>query len=158
MSQLASQPAPGVAIRPPREPALRAGSLAWFGRHEVRLLWREWVSLWTAGKRSREGLLAVGAVVLLGIIHLFAHVIISSITEAGVTVDKTTLVVVSSSAFLSFSMMVSQVMESVTRAFYARADLDLILSSPTSARRVFTVRMIAIAVATAGLCENRYSG
>ncbi len=151
MSQLATQPAPRVAIARSFGMTARAGSLAWFGRHEVRLLWREWVSLWTAGKRSREGLLAVGAVVLLGIIHLFAHVIISSLTADGLVLDKTTLVVVSSSAFLSFSMMVSQVMESVTRAFYARADLDLILSSPTSARRVFTVRMIAIAVSTAAL-------
>jgi ABC-2 type transport system permease protein len=33
----------------------------------------------------------------------------------------------------------------VTRAFYARADLDLILSSPVAARRLFAVRTGAIA-------------
>ena len=37
--------------------------------------------------------------------------------------------------------MVSQALESVTRAFYARSDLDLILSSPVAARKVFAVRM-----------------
>ena len=42
---------------------------------------------------------------------------------------------------LSWSLMLSQAMESVTRAFYARSDLDLILSSPVSARRVFAVRI-----------------
>jgi ABC-2 type transport system permease protein len=38
-------------------------------------------------------------------------------------------------------------MESVTRAFYARSDLDLILTSPVSARKVFAVRMVRIAAA-----------
>jgi ABC-2 type transport system permease protein len=42
-------------------------------------------------------------------------------------------------------------MESVTRAFYTRQDLDLILSSPASARRVFAVRMAAIALAATAL-------
>ena len=36
--------------------------------------------------------------------------------------------------------MLSQAMESVTRAFYSRSDLDLILSSPASARRLFAVQ------------------
>ena len=44
--------------------------------------------------------------------------------------------------------MLSQAMESVTRAFYARSDLDLILSSPASARKVFAVRMGRIAAAS----------
>ena len=37
-------------------------------------------------------------------------------------------------------------MESVTRAFYARSDLDLILSSPAAARKVFAVRIAAMAL------------
>ncbi len=44
--------------------------------------------------------------------------------------------------------MMSQAMEQVTRAFYARSDLDLILSSPTASRRVFAVRIGAMAVST----------
>jgi ABC-2 type transport system permease protein len=42
--------------------------------------------------------------------------------------------------------MVSQAMESVTRAFYARSDLDLILTSPAAARKVFSVRIAAMAL------------
>ena len=42
--------------------------------------------------------------------------------------------------------MLSQAMESVTRAFYARSDLDLILSSPAAARKVFAVRIAAMAL------------
>ncbi len=43
-------------------------------------------------------------------------------------------------------MMLSQAMESVTRAFYARGDLDLILTSPATASRLFAVRIVAMAV------------
>ena len=60
--------------------------------------------------------------------------------------DKPTLVVVTGSALLAWSLMLSQAMESVTRAFYARADLDLILSSPVAARRVFAVRIATMAL------------
>src|SRR5204863_8024732 len=47
---------------------------------------------------------------------------------------------------LSWSLLISQAMESVTRAFYARSDLDLILSSPVAARKVFAVRIGAMAL------------
>jgi ABC-2 type transport system permease protein len=42
-------------------------------------------------------------------------------------------------------------MERVTRAFYGRADLDLILSSPLAAWRLFAVRIGAIAVTIAAM-------
>jgi ABC-2 type transport system permease protein len=42
-------------------------------------------------------------------------------------------------------------MESVTRAFYSRSDLDLILSSPIVARRLFSVRIAAIALSAMGM-------
>jgi len=53
---------------------------------------------------------------------------------------------VSGSALVSLSMMVSQSLESVTRAFYARADLDLILTSPAPSSRIFTIRICAVAL------------
>ncbi len=55
---------------------------------------------------------------------------------------------VSGSLLLAFSLMLSQAMEQVTRAFYARSDLDLILSSPVAARGVFAVRIAALAIST----------
>jgi len=123
-------------------------TLIWFARHETRLLWRRWISMMTAGKRSREPILAVVAVVFAGLMHLFAYFLIAPVAKAGISPDKTTLVTLTGVAFLSCSLMLSQAMESVTRAFYGRADLDLILSSPVSARRVFAVRMMAIALST----------
>ena len=46
---------------------------------------------------------------------------------------------------LAFALMISQAMESVTRAFYTRSDLELILSSPASARRIFSLRIVIMA-------------
>ena len=45
--------------------------------------------------------------------------------------------------------MVSQAMESMTRAFYARSDLDLILASPVAAHKVFAVRIATVALSVA---------
>src|SRR5229473_2447162 len=56
-------------------------------------------------------------------------------------------VAITGSALLSWSLMLSQAMESVTRAFYSRSDLDLILSSPASAQKLFAVRIGTIALA-----------
>ena len=58
------------------------------------------------------------------------------------------MVAVTASVLLAFSLMLSQAMEQVTRAFYARADLELILSSPVDVRRVFAVRIAALGVST----------
>jgi ABC-2 type transport system permease protein len=47
--------------------------------------------------------------------------------------------------------MVSQAMESMTRAFYARSDLDLILASPVAADKIFAVRISTVALSVATL-------
>ncbi len=102
----------------------------------------------TAGKRGREPILAGVAVVAVVLIHLLAYYLVAPFAEAGIGPHKATLVILTGGGFLACSLMLSQSMESVTRAFYARSDLDLILSSPASSRRVLAVRMIAIALAT----------
>jgi ABC-2 type transport system permease protein len=47
--------------------------------------------------------------------------------------------------------MLSQAIESVTRVFYARADLDLIMSSPVKLTTIFSVRIAAIALSVTGM-------
>ena len=123
-------------------------TLTWFARHEISLVWRDWLSMMTAGKRSREPVVAVAILVFAALIHLLAYVLVVPLARAGIVPDKATLALVTGSAFLSWTLMLSQAMESVTRAFYARADLDLILSSPASARRLFAIRIGAIALST----------
>ncbi|MGD8810492.1 MAG: permease, partial [Gammaproteobacteria bacterium] len=123
-------------------------TLGWFARHEIRLFWRDFISMLTAGKRHLEGLLLLVVVAFAVGVHFLASWLVAPYAAAGILLDKTTLLLVTGSIFLFVTMMVSQAMESVTRAFYARADLDLILSSPASSRRLFAVRMGAIALAT----------
>jgi ABC-2 type transport system permease protein len=123
-------------------------SVGWFARHELRLFWRDFITMLTAGKRRLEGLLLVVVLAIVVGAHVLAAWLVGPYAEAGIALDKATLLMATASLFLFVTMMVSQAMESVTRAFYARADLDLILSSPASSRRLFAVRMGAIAVAT----------
>ena len=80
--------------------------------------------------------------------HLVAFSIVAKFAEIEPDADRGTLVVITGCALLAWSLMMSQAMESVTRAFYARSDLDLILSSPVASRRVFAVRIATMAAST----------
>ena len=124
----------------------RPGTIPWFAGHELRLAWRDWLGMMTAGGRTRARTLAIVLVALVLFMHVVAFSMVARFAAVGLDPDKTTLVVVTGSALLSWSLMLSQAMELVTRAFYTRSDLDLLLSSPIAAARAFAVRIAAIAV------------
>jgi ABC-2 type transport system permease protein len=121
--------------------------MVWLAGHELRLGWRDWVSLMTAGHRNRARTVAVALILFAAFMHVFAYWIVAGYADATVASDTVTLVGLTGTLVLSWSLLLSQAMESVTRAFYARSDLDLILTSPVSARKVFSVRMGRIAAA-----------
>jgi ABC-2 type transport system permease protein len=125
----------------------QAGTLVWFARHESRLAWRDWLAMMTAGRRRSLKTVAVALIVFAAFMHLLAYAMVGRFADVGVDPDKASLVVITASLFLFWSLMVSQAMESVTRAFYARSDLDLILASPIASRRVFAVRIATMALA-----------
>src|ERR1019366_1708165 len=110
-------------------------TLVWLAGHELRLGWRDWVSLMTAGHRNRARTAAIALIVFGVFMHLFAYWIVAGYADASVASDTATLVGITGTLVLSWSLLLSQAMESVTRAFYARSDLDLILTSPVSARK-----------------------
>jgi ABC-2 type transport system permease protein len=124
------------------------GTLTWLAGHELRLGWRDFTALLTAGGRARARNAIIVLAVFVVFMHLLAYWIVARYADAGLAVDMATLVAVTGTLLLSWSLLLSQAMESVTRAFYARADLDLILTSPVSARNVFAVRMGRIAFGT----------
>jgi ABC-2 type transport system permease protein len=126
----------------------QTATLTWFTRHEFRLAWRDWLWMMTAGRRRRGRVVAVVLVFFAGFMHLFAYSMVAGFAHVGAPPDKPALVTVTASVLLAFSLMLSQAMESVTRAFYARADLELIMSSPVDVRRVFAVRIASLAVST----------
>jgi ABC-2 type transport system permease protein len=124
----------------------RPGTIAWFARHEGRLAWRDWVSLMTAGRRRRARTVALGFIAFALGLHGFAYLALASSANLSGVADTHALVVITGTLVLAWSMMLSQAMESVTRAFYARGDLDLILTSPAMASRLFAVRIAAMVV------------
>jgi ABC-2 type transport system permease protein len=123
-----------------------AAALAWFARHELRLAWREWLAMMTAGRRGRKRAAVIGLIVFAAIMHLPAYAVIGRFADLEAPLDKPSLIVITSTILLAWALMLSQAIESVTRVFYARADLDLIMSSPVTLANVFSVRIAAIAL------------
>lgn len=122
-----------------------AETFIWFARHEFNLAWRDWAAMMAGGKTTRER--AVTLIVLLFVagLHWLAFALLKPVLARGITPDPAVLLVLTASLATTFSMMLSQAIEHVTRAFYARADLELILSSPAPARHLFAIRMASIA-------------
>ena len=129
----------------------RRGSLLWFARHELRLSWRDTLGMMTGGRRGREKTVAIGLIVFLAILHGVAWCALRQAGKAAILNDLPTLIAVTTGIVLALSAMLSQAMESVTRTFYSRSDLELILSSPAHANRLFVVRLAAIALSVSAM-------
>jgi ABC-2 type transport system permease protein len=127
-----------------------AASLSWFARHEIRLAWREWLAMMAGGRRKRNRAV-IGLIAFAAIMHLPAYAVIGRFAGLQAPLDKPSLIVITSTIFLAWALMLSQAIESVTRVFYARADLDLIMSSPVSLTNVFSVRIAAIALSVTAM-------
>jgi ABC-2 type transport system permease protein len=124
----------------------QVGTAGWFAQHESRLAWRDWLSMITAGRPERLRKVAIGIAAFIVFMHFVAYWVVGRYADA--VVDKQTLVAVTASMLLSWLLMISQAMESITRAFYARSDLDLILASPVGTNELFGVRIATVALAT----------
>ena len=120
-------------------------SVTWFAAHEFRLAWRDWIAMLAASNRRRAGAVIAGVIVFLGVMHVIAYVSVGAHANVGADAGASVLVIVSAIVLLAWCLMVSQAMESVTRAFYSRSDLELILSSPVKTRSLFAVRICTIA-------------
>jgi ABC-2 type transport system permease protein len=111
----------------------------------MRLAWRDW--LWLMSGRRRSGRKVVlGLIVVALFLHGFAFLLLYRNADWSRPPDNRMLVLLTGIFALYGSLMLSQAMEAVTRAFYGRGDLELILSSPVAAWRLFAVRIGAIAV------------
>jgi ABC-2 type transport system permease protein len=123
-----------------------ATALSWFARHELRLTWREWLAMMTGGRRRRKRAAIIGLTVFGAVMHLPAWAVVGRYANLQTPLDKSSLIVITSTIFLAWALMLSQAIESVTRVFYARADLDLIMSSPAKLSQIFSVRIASIAL------------
>lgn len=120
--------------------------VTWFAAHEIRLAWRETLGMLTAGRRWRLRSASIVLVLFVVFMHLPAYAIVARFADLQAPLDRTAAIVMTATIFLAWALMLSQAIESVTRVFYARADLDLIMSSPVRLTNVFSVRIAAIAV------------
>ncbi len=117
------------------------GSLPWLLAHEMKLSWRT-----AMGKRGAVRttivLCAFGAIALFGCAPI-------ALALAGRTVMLTPGLAAGLDAALLvlFTLMLSQTLAGAVLAFYTRGDLDLLLSSPLSGRKVLAVRAIGLALA-----------
>ena len=126
-------------------------TLPWLAMHEFRLAWRDTLAMMTGGHHVRLIGWLMGGGLVYGLMLLIAWFSLRPLTEAGLTVDKPMLVLISGMGLLFWTVTLSQALEAVTRIYYGRSDLDLILSSPLSANLVFAVRAGAVLVSTAAL-------
>jgi ABC-2 type transport system permease protein len=124
---------------------LAPGSTLWLMAHELRLTWRG------TGKRNRTLMIAllIGASVLLavGIGAPLALVL----RRVAVEMTPTVIFVADAVLLLFASLSLSYTLNQAVQVFYARGDLDLLLSSPVPARRVLAVRCLAMAVSSIAL-------
>jgi ABC-2 type transport system permease protein len=93
----------------------------------------------------------IALAVFVAIMHLPAYAVIGRFADLQAPLGKQELIVITASIFLAWALMLSQAIESVTRVFYARADLDLIMSSPANLANVFSVRIAAIGLSVIGM-------
>jgi ABC-2 type transport system permease protein len=115
-------------------------SLAWFARHELTLAWRDLLAMLTGGSRARGFGVAIFLAAVAVVLHLLAFGVVARWAAGGIGSDAQSLVMLTGTGLLFWTVMLSQALEAVTRIYYGRSDLDLVLSSPSSPQRLFAVR------------------
>jgi ABC-2 type transport system permease protein len=126
-------------------------SVPWLAAHELRLAWRDWRSMITAGNKRRFSRAILVLVLVVLSLHLPAWAIVAGFGSAGDPPTVEQLVALSVIVVLYTSLLLSQSLEQVTRTLYSRGDLDLVMSSPVPARKLFAVRIASNVVLMGGM-------
>jgi ABC-2 type transport system permease protein len=125
---------------------LEPGTFPWLLVHDLRLNWRRFTDM-LGGARPRT----MAAVLLTGgvLLHLAAWPVVGWLSpyihspQAGSGPITAFLV-------CTFTWMIAQSLFGATRTLYDRGDLDLLLGSPLTARRIFAAKAAAITASTLG--------
>ena len=117
-------------------------ALSWFARHELRLAWREGLAMLTGGRRRRTRAAVIGIVAFAAFLHLPAWAVIGRFAELRAPLDQPSLIIMTATIFLTWALILSQAIESVTRVFYARAGHhSMLAASGASAVTLSEVRI-----------------
>ena len=84
-----------------------ATDLAWFARHEIRLAWREWISMMTGGRRGRKRAAIIGLIAFAAIMHLPAYAVIGRFADLQMPLEKSSLIVMSATIALAWAFPAS---------------------------------------------------
>lgn len=120
---------------------MRAGSLPWLVRHELRVRWREF-----KGETSTSTLLLAGGAILV-VVHVLLWFVARGLS--GVLTHPLPPEAVYAAALVLLVLFPFGVAAGINHAVVAlfdRGDLDLLGSSPLSSRTVFASRVLAVAV------------
>ena len=121
---------------------LTTATWPWLLHHELRLAWRRVGS-------TRLWVVLIGGGFIWLALHLAAWGLLKGL--AGINFPPFITLILGGMTWLAMSLMLSQaIMLSVT-ALFDRGDFDLLLSSPISARTVFIVRGIGVAITSVSL-------
>ena len=120
---------------------LKPASTNWLLANEMRLGWREMAAKPGAARVSLIILGVLLLIVMIGAIPAgwFLRGVVLPINGGTILIAAIAMAVI-------FTLMLSQTLAAATQALYARADLDLLFSSPLPPGRVLTVRFLAIAL------------
>ncbi len=122
----------------------RSDSVLGLVAHDARLAWRDFRATFSAlGDRA----LAVLLVVLLCVMHAAAWPIATQFAKLAADPGAQSAAYSRAAPAVLFVLllMVAQTLNGVTKLLYSRGDLELMFSSPVSARKVLFVRALAVA-------------
>ncbi|WP_237151678.1 permease [Oryzibacter oryziterrae] len=145
MTELSASPMERKEVRRHRFKPL---SFGWFAAHEARLAWREFLFIMSGGRKDASWGRTIWALVFLGLLHWGAWYVLGVYAPFPSEPTPHFLMVLSVSGFFAWTLMLAQALEQVTRVIYARADLDLIMSSPAPMARVLGLRIFISAIST----------
>ena len=83
---------------------MSAGSLTWFANHELRLAWRDWLAMMTAGGRWRTRSVTITCLIVLVTMHLLALAVVGRYADLSKP-DKVTVVTITGCVLMSWSLI-----------------------------------------------------
>lgn len=124
------------------------GSFPWLLAHDLRLSRRRFSAAFSGMSSTVKMVVGLHAVVVF---HLLAWPVARWIGALEASESRTAFLMLMAGGLLFvLPWMIAQSLTSATRALYTRADLDLLLSSPVSARAVLASRAVVIVTETVG--------
>ena len=124
------------------------GSFSWLLWHEARLLARALPGKELGSFYARNKTLIFWGAVLSLLLHAIAVPFAKSLAAVPLEPGPVRMMSISFFILIGFTILVARSLDGVTQLLYARADLDLLLSSPLSQNRVFSARLVSVAVQT----------